>query len=311
MKVLFMGTPDFAVSTLKALAENHDIVAIVTQPDRPKGRGNKLTAPPVKDFALEHGITFFQPVRIKSMESIETLKKYDADVFVVVAYGQLLSEEILNMPKYGCINVHASLLPKYRGAAPMEWALINGETITGVTIMRMNKGLDTGPILMQKSFDILKGDDIKTVYDKMARVGSEAIKETLECLKNESIMVKEQDDSLASYAPLLTTETGRIDWRKSPDDIVNLVRGLCGLRLAYTLYKGGVLKILKAEAISGYDDDSADCGQIIDIISDRGLVIKAKGGGVLVTEIQAQGKKAMSVSDYLRGNKIMLFEMLE
>ena len=303
MKIVFMGTPDFAVPVLKALTENHEVTAVITQPDRPKGRGNKLAAPPVKELAQSLGIEVFQPLKVKSRESIETLKKYEADVFVVVAYGQILSEEILNMPKYGCINVHASLLPKYRGAAPMEWALINGETVMGLTIMQMDKGLDTGAMLLKRQFDVLPEDDINTVYDKMMSLSPSAIIETLSGLEAGSIVPECQDDSLATYAPLLTTETGLIDWQKPSESIVNLVRGLCRLKLAHTTLDGNVFKILKAKAMPGYEKINAKHGEIIDIIH-NGIVVKSGSGGVLLTKIQAQGKKAMDVSDYLRGNKL-------
>jgi len=307
MKIVFMGTPDFAVPVLNALTENHEVTAVITQPDRPRGRGNKLAAPPVKELAQSLGIEVFQPLKIKGKESIEALRKYEADVFVVVAYGQILSEEILNMPKYGCINVHASLLPKYRGAAPMEWALINGETVMGLTIMQMDKGLDTGDMLLKRQFDVLPEDDIDTVYDKMMSLGADAIIEALYKLEAGCIVPESQDDSLATYAPLLTTETGFIDWKKPSQDIVNLVRGLCRLKLAHTKLGGDVFKILKAESVSSYERNSAKHGEIIDI-TDKGIVVKSGDGGVLLTKVQAQGKKAMDISDYLRGNKLEVGE---
>jgi methionyl-tRNA formyltransferase len=308
MKIIFMGTPDFAVPILKTLNENHDVTAVVTQPDRPKGRGNKLTASPVKELAISLGIDVFQPVKIKSAESVKILKEYEADVFVVVAYGQILSEEILNMPKYGCINIHASLLPKYRGAAPMEWAVINGESVTGLTLMQMDKGLDTGDMLLKKQFDILPDDDIGDVYDKMMKISPDAIIEALYKLEHGSLSPEAQDETLSSYAPLLTTETGIINWQKPSVDIVNLVRGLCRLKLASTYFNDNIFKILKAEAVFGYENSLGEFGEIIDVIDKKGIVVKSGDGGVLVTKIQAQGKKAMDVVDYLRGNKISVGE---
>ncbi|MCL2874053.1 MAG: methionyl-tRNA formyltransferase [Defluviitaleaceae bacterium] len=309
MKIVFMGTPDFAVPVLKVLVENHDVTAVITQPDRPKGRGNKMSASPVKELAVSLGIDVFQPQKIKNKESVEALKGYEADVFVVVAYGQILSEEILNMPKFGCINVHASLLPKYRGAAPMEWALINGETTIGLTIMQMDKGLDTGAMLLKKQFDVTDEDDINLVYEKMMELSPGAIIEALDGIKNGSIVPEHQDNNLSTYAPMLNTETGVINWRDSSKNIVNLVRGLCRLKLAHTKLDGAIFKILKAEKIPDYEGINAKCGVVIDIIGKKGIVVKSGDGGVLITKVQAQGKGAMAVPDYLRGNKLCLGDM--
>jgi len=304
MKIVFMGTPDFSAKILETLVKTYEVTAVVTQPDRPKGRGKKLAFPPVKELAESLNIEVFQPQKIKSSESIEQLRKYEADVFVVVAYGQILPAEILNMPKFGCINVHASLLPKYRGAAPMEWALMNGEKIIGLTIMKMDKGLDTGPMLLKKQFAVTPENDIDFVYEQMTDLSKEAIVEALTGLKNETITFELQDDSVSTYAPLLTTETGRIHWQNSAESIVNLVRALCRLKLSHAMLNDAVFKILKAETILGYENSNAKPGEVIDIIDKKGFVVKAGDGAVLITKVQAQGKSAMLSLDYLRGNKL-------
>ncbi len=306
MKVLFMGTPEFAVPTLKILTESHQVTAVVTQPDRPKGRGKKLQPSPIKQFALENNLPVLQPEKIKAPEAVELLKNYEADVFVVVAYGQILSETLLNMPKLGCINVHGSLLPKYRGPAPIEWSIINGEHETGVTIMHMEKGLDTGDMILKKVLPILPEDNGQTIHDSMSLAGAKALAEALDLIKSGKAAREKQDNSQATYAPMLTTETGCIDWAKSSYQITNLIRGLIRQRLAYTVYNGTILKILEAENADGYEEVMAPPGQIIDNISKKGIVVKTYDGAVLITKIQPQGKNPMAVPDYLRGNDISI-----
>ncbi len=303
MNIVFMGTPEFAVPTLEKLIKHHNVLAVVSQPDKPKGRGKKLVPTPVKEFALNNGISnILQPDSIKDENVISQLEELNADVFIVVAYGQILTERVLNIPKYKCINVHGSLLPKYRGAAPIQWAIIKGEEKTGVTIMYMEKGLDSGDMILKKEMDILKEDTYGSLYNKMSYLGAEALLEALELLENGKINAKKQDDSLSNYAPMISKETGHINWANSSKDIINLIRGLNPIPMAYTNYKDDVFKICMAEEILGYNN--GELGEIIDIIEKKGFVVKTKDSAILITEMQAKGGKKMKTSDYLRGHSI-------
>lgn len=303
MKIIFMGTPDFAVPCLDMLVkEGHEVCLVVTQPDKPKGRGKKMLFPPVKEKAIEYGIEVFQPVKVKEEEAVEKLRSYNADIIVVVAFGQILPESILNMPKYGCINVHGSLLPKYRGAAPIQWAVINGDTKTGVTTMYMEKGLDTGDMLLKAEFDITSEDTYGTVHDKMCVMGADVLKETLVKIENGTIVREKQDDALSNYAPMISKETGHIDWNKTSFEIINLIRGLDPVPAAWTVYNDEVLKIWKAVKFE-CDNSTAKCGEITDITK-KGFVVKTGDGFVLVTEIQARGGKRMATDAYMRGHAV-------
>lgn len=303
MKIIFMGTPDFAVPCLDMLVkEGHEVCLVVTQPDKPKGRGKKMLFPPVKEKAIEYGIEVFQPVKVKEEEAVEKLRSYNADIIVVVAFGQILPESILNMPKYGCVNVHGSLLPKYRGAAPIQWSVINGDTKTGVTTMYMEKGLDTGDILLKAEFDISDEDTYGTVHDKMCVMGADVLKETLVKIENGTIVREKQDDALSNYAPMISKETGHIDWNKTSFEIINLIRGLDPVPAAWTVYNEEVLKIWKAVKFE-CDNTTAKCGEIADITK-KGFVVKTGDGFVLVTEIQARGGKRMATDAYMRGHAV-------
>lgn len=303
MKVIFMGTPDFAVPCLDMLVkEGHEVCLVVTQPDKPKGRGKKMLFPPVKEKAIEYGIEVFQPVKVKEEEAVEKLRSYNADIIVVVAFGQILPESILNMPKYGCVNVHGSLLPKYRGAAPIQWSVINGDTKTGVTTMYMEKGLDTGDMLLKAEFDITSEDTYGTVHDKMCVMGADVLKETLVKIENGTIVREKQDDALSNYAPMISKETGHIDWNKTSFEIINLIRGLDPVPAAWTVYNGEVLKIWKAVKFE-CDNITAKCGEIADITK-KGFVVKTGDSFVLVTEIQARGGKRMATDAYMRGHAV-------
>lgn len=298
-----MGTPDFAVPTLEKLIKHHNVLAVVSQPDKPKGRGKKLVPTPVKEFALNNGITnILQPETIKDENVIAELEKLNADVFIVVAYGQILTERMLNIPKYRCINVHGSLLPKYRGAAPIQWSIIEGEEKTGITIMYMEKGLDSGDMILKKEIDILKEDTYGSLYEKMANLGAEALLEALELLENDKANAEKQNDSLSTYAPMISKETGHINWENSSKNIINLIRGLNPVPMAYTNYKDEVFKICMAEEILGYNN--GELGEIIDIIDKKGFVVKTKDSAILITEMQAKGGKKMKTADYLRGHSI-------
>ena len=302
MKIIFMGTPDFATASLRALVEGgHDVALVVTQPDKPKGRGHKLCPPPVKEYALEAGIEVYQPQSVKTDEAYEKLSSYGADIFVVAAYGQILPERVLNISKHGSINVHASLLPKYRGAAPIQWSIANGESVTGVTTMQMDKGLDTGDMLLKTEVEITEAETGETLHDKLAIAGAEVLLETLAKIEDGTIVRTPQDDSLSCYAPMLNKQTSKIDFTKSPKEIVNLIRAMNPYPAAHTQYNEQRMRIFCAKACEDHTD--AECGAILGASAD-GIKIKCAGGAVVATEIQFDGKKRMAVSEYLKGNHI-------
>ena len=302
MKIIFMGTPDFATASLRALVEGgHDVVLVVTQPDKPKGRGHKLCPPPVKEYAIEAGIEVYQPQSVKTDEAYEKLSSYGADIFVVAAYGQILPERVLNISKHGSINVHASLLPKYRGAAPIQWSIANGESVTGVTIMQMDKGLDTGDMLLKTEVEITETETGETLHDKLAIAGADVLLETLNKIENGTIVRTPQDDSLSCYAPMLDKQTSKIDFTKSPKEIVNLIRAMNPYPAAHTQYNEQRMRIFCAKAAT--DNTDAECGTILGASTD-GIKIKCAGGAVVATQIQFDGKKRMAVSEYLKGNRI-------
>lgn len=302
MKVVFMGTPDFAVPSLEMLIEKHEVVAVVTQPDKPKGRGKKMVYPIIKEKALEHNIKVLQPNKVREEEFLEVLKELNADIIVVVAYGQILPESILNMPKYGCINVHGSLLPKYRGAAPIQWSVINGEKKTGVTTMYMAKGLDSGDMLLIGEMDILEDDTFGSLRDRMSLVGAKVLEETLEKIQSGSVERIEQNHNEATYAPMIEKETGHINWEKGSDEIINLIKGMDPQPGAFCIYKDEVLKVWKAvKAEDKYE--SAKIGEIVDI-NKKGFIVKTNDGALLITEIQAKGGKRMTTDAYMRGHEI-------
>lgn len=300
MRVIFMGTPDFAVPSLEALLTKHEVVLVVTQPDKPKGRGKKMVPTPVKACALEHGILVLQPEKVKEPEFVEQLRSYEPDLIAVTAFGQILSEPILEMPKYGCINVHGSLLPKYRGAAPMQWSIIDGEKVTGITTMYMAKGLDSGDMLLKAEVKITDEDTFATIHDKMAVTGANLLLDTLDQLEAGTLERIPQDHDAATYAPMITKETGHIDWSKNRQDIINLIRGLNPVPAAYTIYEEEVLKIFGA-VISDVQADDAANGEIVAVVK-KGFVVKCGDGCLLITEVQARGGKRMMTDAYLRGH---------
>lgn len=302
MKVIFMGTPDFAVASLEALLREHDVLAVVTQPDKPKGRGKKLAFSPVKEYALAHGLAVLQPERVKAPEFVEELRKYDAELIAVTAFGQILPEEILNMPEYGCINVHGSLLPKYRGAAPMQRAIIDGESVTGITTMFMAKGMDTGDMLLKTEVEIVPEDNFETLHDKMAAAGASLLLETIAGLESGTIQRIPQKEEDATYAPMIDKETGHISWEKGGQEIINLMRGLTPRPGAYTLYEGEPLKLFRAEAEKGAFPDAA-FGEIVEVTK-QAFAVKCGDGVLWVRELQARGGKRMSADAYLRGHEM-------
>lgn len=302
MKIIFMGTPEFAVPTLEALHyKGYSIDLVITQRDRPKGRGKKLQLTPVKQRALDLGLEVFQPDNINDEESINIIKSIKPDFIVVVAYGQILKKDILEVPKYGCYNVHASLLPKYRGAAPINWALINGEKETGITIMKMDEGLDTGHIVLSDSIPIKDEDECPIIHDRLSLLGGDLIIDALEGIKNNSIQPIPQDHELSTYASMLSKEMGKINWEDKGVNIMNLIRGLKPWPSAYTRYKDENIKIHKVKLIEKIRDGNV--GEILKV-NNQGIYVNALDKTVIIEEIQFPGKRKLRVEDYLKGNSI-------
>jgi methionyl-tRNA formyltransferase len=301
-----MGTPDFAVPSLKALLDSgENVVCVITQPDRPKGRGRKLTPPPIKELALQAGLRVLQPEKIRDEEFLAKLKEFNPDLIVLTAYGRILPDSLINLPPYGTINVHGSLLPKYRGAAPIQWALINGETETGVTIMQMDKGLDTGDILLAEKLPISPDDTAGSLFVKLAELGGTALKKALKQLRTNKLTPIKQDDSLATHAPLLKKVDGLVDWSKSAQQISCLIRGLDPWPTTYTTLAGKRFRLFSPLVISQSDCQITDSGPgIVCQVDRRGLVISTGSGYLLIREVQPEGSKRMGVDAYLRGHPI-------
>ena len=302
MKVIFMGTPDFSVGTLEALVEaGHDVVLAVTQPDKPKGRGGKMQFTPVKETAMKYDIPVFQPKKVRDPECIEELRKYNADVMVVVAFGQILPKAILDMTPYGCINVHASLLPKYRGAAPIQWAVIDGEEVSGVTTMQMNEGLDTGDMIMKTEIVLEKKETGGSLFDKLAKAGAELCVKTLEALENKTATWEPQGETTTSYARMLDKELGNIKWENTAVQIERLIRGLNPWPSAYTDWNGKVMKIWEADVVEKNSESTP--GTIVKVEKD-GFYVQTGDGQIKVTALQIPGKKRMEADAFLRGYQI-------
>ncbi len=309
MKIVFMGTPDYAANALEAIIKaGYEVTGVVCQPDKPKGRSNVPAPCPVKECALKYDLPVFQPERIKRPEAVAELRKFPADVFVVAAFGQILSEEILTMPKYGCINIHASLLPKYRGAAPIQWSIVDGEKETGVTIMQMDAGIDTGDILFTKTVPITAEETGGSLFDKLAQAGAELIVESLPRIEAGDFTPVKQDEAQSNYARMLKKEDGQIRWSRPAEEIERLVRGMNPWPSAYTYYKGKQFKIWKAEVLSN-ENDGLEPGTI-EAINKHGIVIACGKGVLQVTEAQLEGKKRMSAADLLNGRALELNERL-
>ena len=298
MKIVFMGTPDFAVSTLESLVKGgHEVIAAVTQPDKPKGRGKAVQYTPVKEKALEYEIPVYQPVKARDPEFIELLKGMNPDVIVVVAFGQLLPKAILDIPKYGCVNVHASLLPKYRGAAPIQWAVIDGEEVSGVTTMLMDEGLDTGDMLEKAEIVLDEKETGGSLFDKLSALGGELILSTLEKMENGTITRTPQGDSTTSYAKMLKKTMGEIDWHMEAVKIERLIRGLNPWPSAYTSLKGKTVKIWSADVVAG--ESTGNPGRVT-VTKDK-LLVECGENFLSITELQLEGKKRMETAAFLRG----------
>lgn len=302
MKVIFMGTPDFSVKALESIINaGHEVVAVITQPDKKKGRGNQVQYPPVKETALQNGLDVYQPERVRNEEFVEFLRSLNADIIVVSAFGQILPKSILEMTKYGCINIHASLLPKYRGAAPIQWSIIDGEEKTGVTIQQMNEGIDTGDILEAEEVKIDVKETGGSLFDKLAETGAGLIVRTMEHIEQGKVNPVKQDDSKSNYAKMLTKELGNIDFSKSAESIERLIRGLTPWPSAYTKLNGKTLKIWDADVSDKEYEGVA--GEIVDV--DRQAVYVKTGEKTLViNELQLEGKKRMSTQSFLLGFNI-------
>ena len=297
-----MGTPDFAVGTLEEIIRaGHEVVLVVTQPDKPKGRGKAMQYTPVKECALAHGIEVFQPVKVKEPENIEVLRKYQPDIIIVAAFGQIVPKSILDMPKYGCVNVHASLLPKYRGAAPIQWAVINGDEVTGVTIMRMNEGIDTGDMIAKRTVRLAEDETGGSLFDKLAQVGAQLCVETMDMIEAGKAEYIPQNNEEATHTSMIRKELGLIDWNRPAVEIERLIRGLNPWPSAYTQLSGKTFKIWKARVVS--DENTYEPGCIFRI-DKEGMYVQTGEGILLLTEVQMEGKKRMEASAFLRGYQV-------
>ena len=306
MKIIFMGTPDFAAASLEALiASRHEIQAVVTQPDKPKGRKGELTPSPVKVVAEEKGIKVYQPLKVRDEEFVETLRAYNPDVIVVVAFGQIIPLSILKMPKFGCVNIHGSLLPKYRGAAPIQWAVLDGEKETGITTILMDEGIDTGDILLKKTIKIDMDETSGSLFDKLMALGAETILETLDELENGNLTPIKQGESPTAYAKMLTKAMGLIDFTRPAKELDCFVRGMDPWPSAYTLLSGKTLKLWKVRAVEG----SGKAGSVIDI-GKESFTIACGEGAIEVLEVQLEGKKRMSAGDFLKGSTLNIGQEL-
>ena len=309
MRIIFMGTPDFSVGTLEALVEaGHEVVLAVTQPDKPKGRGKEMQFTPVKECALRHGIPVFQPKKVRDPECVEELKKYQADVCVVIAFGQILPKEILEMTPYGCINVHASLLLSYRGAAPIQWAVIRGEKISGVTTMQMDEGLDTGDMLEKTEIILDEKETGGSLHDKLAEAGAKLCVHTLDKLVQGDLTPQKQGESPTEYARMLDKKLGDINWEQSAVEIERLIRGLNPWPSAYTDWNGKTMKIWEADAVPGENTEKAP-GTITDVTKDD-FAVQTGDGQLRVRALQIPGKKRMEADAFLRGYQVKVGEHL-
>lgn len=300
MKLIFMGTPDFAASALDELLKSrHQVTLVVTQPDKPRGRKKELQPSEVKELALQHGLPVFQPEKMKAPETLEKLKKYEADAIIVAAYGRIIPKTILELPKYGCLNIHASLLPKYRGAAPIQWAVLDGEEKSGVTIMQMNEGLDTGDILTQKEVLLAKDETSDSLFDKLSGLGAQLLLETLDAVeKGEVQAVPQPAESPTPYARMITKADGCIDWTKSAKELERLVRGMNSWPCAYTFAEGKNVKIWTAQVLA---ENTKEAPGTVTKADKDGLLVQTGDGQLSILELQLQGKKRMAFDAFLRG----------
>ncbi|NLL04235.1 MAG: methionyl-tRNA formyltransferase [Clostridiaceae bacterium] len=298
-----MGTPEFAVPSLDMLLkEGYEVVAVVTQPDKPKGRGKKMCFPPVKEYAIKQGIEVLQPDKVKTSDFADKIKEINPDLLVTAAYGKILPKSVLDIPKYGCINVHGSLLPKYRGAAPIQWSIINGEKVTGITTMFTDVGMDTGDMLLKESIEINEHMTAGELHDKLSVLGAEVLKVTLQKLEDGSLVRTPQSDSEATYASMMTKEIGLIDWTKSSKEIHNLIRGTNPWPGSYTYYSGEKMKIWLTSVMSE-DEHNLKAGTICNVSKD-GIIVACGIGKLIIKEVQFECCRRMCVEDYICGHKM-------
>jgi methionyl-tRNA formyltransferase len=304
LRLVFMGTPEFAVPSLRVLFEGEEsVVGVFTQPDQPSGRGMTLHAPPVKVLAESHHIPVFQPSKLRAPEVLTRLQEWQPDLIIVVAYGKMLPNTILEFPPHGCMNVHASLLPKYRGAAPIQWAIAQGERETGVTIMRISERMDAGDILLQRTLPIEKSDTGGSLHDKLSHLGAEALKEALQLFKQGQLSARQQNESEVTYAPIIKKEDGRIDWTQEALVIERRIRAFNPWPSAYSTIQGKLLKIFKAHPETEAPHTSVPPGTVTEVSSVH-LLVATGGGQLAVEEVQLEGKKRMSIEEFLRGHAI-------
>lgn len=309
MDIIFMGTPDFAVPVLETLtaSEKHTVKAVVTQPDKARGRSGKLIFTPVKEVAVKHGIPVYTPQKVKDPEFVETLKQISCDIIVVVAFGQILSKEILDFPKYGCVNVHASLLPRWRGAAPIQWSILEGDKKTGVTIMQMDVGLDTGDMLATQEVPLLGTETGESLFDQISTLGGPLLLKTLEEIENGEVKPVKQKDEESTYAKMLTREMGELDFQEEAVRLERYVRGLNSWPSAYTHYHGKLLKIWEADVVD--NDSEGRPGEIVELQKD-GFLIQTGKGCLKARQVQLEGKKRMAAGDFLRGMQMKAGDLL-
>lgn len=315
MNIIYMGTPEFAVKPLQAIVDaGHKVLACFTQPDKPKGRGKTLQPTPVKKKALSLDIPVYQPVKLREEENVQIIRDYQPDAIVVAAYGQILPESILNIPQYGCINIHASLLPKYRGAAPIEWTIINGETESGVTTMYMAKGLDTGDMIEKTVVPIADTDNGVTLHDKLADAGAELILSTLSKLENHTAIRTPQDDSLSCYASMLKKEMGELDFTKDAASLERLIRGLQPWPVAYTKMNRKTVRIYEASVCEQPEEALEDGTQIVPgmivRVTKKNFTVACGNGALMIRKLQPEGKKPMDCAAFLAGNKLKTGQMI-
>lgn len=314
MKAVYMGTPEIAATILETLLSSEiDVIGVVTQPDKPKGRGKEMASSPVKEVALKHQIPLYQPRRVKDAVFIELMRGLAPDIILVAAFGQMLSKELLELPQYGCINVHASLLPKYRGSAPIQWVILNGETKTGVTIMKMDVGCDTGDMILSKEVEISKEETGGSLHDKLAQIGGVALLEAIEQIKDGTVQYRKQNEADSSYIKMLSKEMGLVDFNQDAVTIERMIRGLNPWPSAYTYYKGKTLKLWSAEVISDAslveESKNMENGSILKVTKDT-IYVKTGAEILKIKELQLEGKKRMLTGEFLRGYQMQVGELL-
>lgn len=309
MKTIFMGTPEFAIPSLEKVYEKTDLKLIFTKEDKPNARGNKIIYSPVKQFALDKGIEIIQPKKMKDEEIINKIKEINPDLIVVVAYGKIIPNEIIEIPKYGIINVHSSLLPKYRGASPIHSAILNGDTESGVSIMYIEEELDTGDVILKEYCEITEEDTLGTLHDKLKELGAIGLEKTLNLIEEEKVVAEKQDDSKATFVKPITKEQAKINWENNKEIIFNQIRGLNPFPGAYTYNENNeVIKIYKTEKVE--KEYEGNYGEIVELISKKGPVVKTKNGGIILLEVKFEGKKLQKGIDILNGRKLQLGDQL-